>query len=379
MGKFDRYLLSQLMLFFGFFSIVLVLVYWINRAVILFDWLIASGQSATTFLEFTALTLPNVIRLVLPISAFAAAVYTANRLNSESELVVVQATGYGPARMCRAVLVFGLLVGLFVSALVHFVVPASYARLADREVEVAENVTARLLTEGRFVHPDPAMTIYIREITGQGDLQDVLFHDAREPERPTTYTAVRARIVRTAEGPRIVMFDGIAQTLTLPDRRLAVTRFEKLAVDASAVFASGRGDTTPRNVRELSTPELLRADPEVVEEVSESRNAMLVDGHQRFSQPLMSVIAPILGFATLLLGGFSRFGVRRQVFGSVLLVVALSTLDNSMNDAANSAENGWPLVYLPPLTGLILTLLLLWMSANPHGLRLRFWQRRQAA
>ena len=179
LGKFDRYLLSQLMLFFGLFSIVLVLIYWINRAVILFDWLIASGQSATTFLEFTALTLPNVIRLVLPISAFAAAVYTANRLNSESELVVVQATGYGPARMCRAVVVFGLIVGVFVSALVHFVVPASYARLADREVEVAENVTARLLTEGRFVHPDPAMTIYIREITGQGDLQDVLFHDAR--------------------------------------------------------------------------------------------------------------------------------------------------------------------------------------------------------
>ena len=39
----------------------------------------------------TALTLPNVIRLVLPVSAFAAAVYVAQRQRADSELVVVQA------------------------------------------------------------------------------------------------------------------------------------------------------------------------------------------------------------------------------------------------------------------------------------------------
>ena len=72
MARFDRYMLSQFMVFFGFFSLVLILVYWINRAVVLFDQLIADGQSATVFLEFTALSLPNIIRIVLPLSAFAA-------------------------------------------------------------------------------------------------------------------------------------------------------------------------------------------------------------------------------------------------------------------------------------------------------------------
>ncbi len=72
MARFDRYMLSQLMVLFGFFSLVLVLVYWINRAVVLFDQLIADGQSATVFLEFTALTLPSVMRLALPLAAFAA-------------------------------------------------------------------------------------------------------------------------------------------------------------------------------------------------------------------------------------------------------------------------------------------------------------------
>ncbi len=371
MSRFDRYLLSQLMVFFGFFSIVLVLVYWINRAVLLFDWLIASGQSASVFLEFTALSLPNVIRIVLPISAFAAAVYTANRLTAESELVVIQATGFGPFRLARPVLVFGLIVGTFVAFLVHYAMPASFARLADREVEVTENVTARLLTEGRFVHPDRGITLYIREITGRGELKDVYLRDARDRTAPTTYTAVKARLVRTEAGPRLIMYDGIAQELRLPDRRLSVTRFEAYGVDISSLLDRDGSSGDARHIRELPTRTLLEADPEVAAEIGETRNKMLVDGHQRFAKTLMAMLAPVLGFATLLIGGFSRFGVRKQIAASVGLVVLLTTIDNAFDDIANEADHGWPLVYIPPAIGGGLALALLWIAANPQVFRRR--------
>ncbi|MEL6700686.1 MAG: LptF/LptG family permease, partial [Pseudomonadota bacterium] len=75
MARFDRYMLSQLLVLFGFFSLILVLVYWVNQAVALFDQLIADGQSARVFFEFTALSLPNIIRLVLPVAAFTAVIY----------------------------------------------------------------------------------------------------------------------------------------------------------------------------------------------------------------------------------------------------------------------------------------------------------------
>ena len=101
MTRFDRYVLSQLLLLFGFFALVLVGIYWINRAVVLFDQLIADGQSAGTFVTLTLLTLPNVVRMVLPIAAFAAAVHVTNRLTVESELVVAQAAGFSPWRLAR--------------------------------------------------------------------------------------------------------------------------------------------------------------------------------------------------------------------------------------------------------------------------------------
>ena len=120
MSRFDRYLFFQFLVVFGFFSLVLVLVYWVNTAVILFDRLISGGHSAQVFLEFSLLAIPKVIAMILPMSAFASMVFVANRLSSESELTVVQATGFSPWRLMRPVMAFGLIVALFMSVLTHF-------------------------------------------------------------------------------------------------------------------------------------------------------------------------------------------------------------------------------------------------------------------
>ena len=150
MPRIDRYILSQLMTLFGFFALVLVSVYWINRAVSLFEQLISDGQTALVVLEFTALTLPLVISVVLPIAAFAASAYGTNRLAGESELVAMQSAGMSPWRLARPVLVFGVLVGLMVALLVHSIVPMARARLTDRQAEIAQNVTAQFLRAGNF-------------------------------------------------------------------------------------------------------------------------------------------------------------------------------------------------------------------------------------
>ena len=112
-------------------SNVLVAIFWINKAVRMFDRLIGDGQPAWVFLEFTALTLPGVIGMVLPIAAFAGAVYVTNRLSTESELTVVQATGYSPFRLIRAAAVFGVIVALIMSLLSHYLIPTSLSELDD--------------------------------------------------------------------------------------------------------------------------------------------------------------------------------------------------------------------------------------------------------
>ncbi|WP_439105288.1 LptF/LptG family permease, partial [Celeribacter marinus] len=136
MGRFDRYLFQQLLMLFGFFSLVLILVFWVNSAVSLLDKLLGDGQSARAFFYLTLLSLPSVMSRVLAIAGFAAAVFVTNRLSNESELVVVQASGYSPYRLSRSVFVFSIVVTLMIGVLSHALVPMSLREGALRRAEL---------------------------------------------------------------------------------------------------------------------------------------------------------------------------------------------------------------------------------------------------
>lgn len=364
MPRFDRYLLVQLLAVFGFFALVLVAVYWVNRAVGLFDQLIGDGQSALVFLEFSLLTLPNVIRVVLPIAAFAAAVYVANRLMQESELVVMQATGFSAFRLARPVLVFGLIVAAALMILGHILVPASREALVLRYAEIRQNVTARFLTDGEFTHPSPGITLYVREVAPSGELLDLFLTDARRPDAVVTYTADKALFARTDSGPKLLMVNGMAQQVTGPDRRLSVTRFADFTYDLGGLVT--QADPGKRNIDAMSTGELLAADPALLAETGETRAAFLYDAHYRFAQPFLAVATALIGFAALLTGSFSRFGLWRQVGLAVGLVVLVQAVSSVATALALKSDRGWILAYVAPLFGMAIGIALLAWSERPR-------------
>lgn len=363
MARLDRYLLSQLLVMFGFFSLVLVAVYWVNRAVSLFDRLIGDGQSAMVFLEFSALTLPNVIRVVLPVSAFAGTVYVTNRLNTESELVVMQATGFSPFRLARPVLIFGLFVAVLLSVLTHVLVPASRSVMSARTAEISQNVAARFLTEGVFLHPADGITLYIREISPQGELRDVFLSDRRDVDAAVTYTAERAFLAKADTGPKLVMVEGMAQMLEGEGQRLSTTRFADFTYDiADMIVAPGPGQ---RTVDEFSTAELLNPTPKTLAEGRTNEATFLYEGHARIVHPLLAVIASLLGFAVMLQGGYSRFGAWKQIIGAITGLILLQLLSNAGANLAIKDAARWPATYLPIVVGALAILILLWNAGRP--------------
>ncbi|MEO8529800.1 MAG: LPS export ABC transporter permease LptF [Deltaproteobacteria bacterium] len=362
MSRFDRYLLSQLFTLFGFFALILVLIYWINRAVRLFDSLIANGQSALVFLEFSALTLPNVIRLVLPIAGFAASVFVANRLTQESELVVVQATGFSPVRLVRAVAVFGVIVTGMMLILSHILVPMAGAQLSERQREVSQNMTARLLTEGQFVHPGNGLTFYVREIAPDGTLKNVFLADQSLDTQETVYTADSAFI--ESGGPdqtRLTLLNGMAEVKDMVSGRLAVSAFSKFQIDLGAIVSGGDADHIP--LRNMPSLGLLRAT--AAERTGESQAAVNLELHARTAQALLAVVAAMIGFATLLLGGFSRFGLAKQILGAIFLLIVIKLIDNAAGARADQVPEEWPLVYLAVVTGIVIIAVILWRAATP--------------
>ncbi|MEX3015744.1 LPS export ABC transporter permease LptF [Gymnodinialimonas hymeniacidonis] len=346
MGQYDRYVLRQLVMLFGFFSLVLVSVYWVNQAARLFDSLIADGQNVSVFLEFSALTLPWIVQLILPVAAIVATLYIFNRMIGESELVVLQTAGLSALRLLRPVLVFGLLMAVLIGILGHFLAPTARAQFIDRQDEVRDDLTGRFLRAGEFIHPTGSLTVYIREITELGEFRDLFLQDSSNRGVEVTYSATNALLVRSSTGPRLVMFDGIAQTLDLDTGRLATVSFSDFTYDVGALIDGG--DLRQVDVRELPTPLLLSADDVMAEALNIPIAHMVFEGHDRIAQSLFVIFVPLIGAASLMLGSFSRFGVWRQILVAVLLVLPMQIVRNAGEAAVRADEDAWLMAYAQP-------------------------------
>lgn len=373
MVRLDRYMLSQLLLLFGFFALVLVSIFWINRGVSLFDRLISDGQSALVFLEFTAFGLPSLITTVLPIATFAAAVYVTNRMTNESELTVMQATGTGPFRMARPVLIFGVIVFAMASALHHVLLPMAQEQLTQRQDEIAQNATARLLTEGKFLHPSDRVTFYTGKIDPDGVLRDVFLSDSRKSDEGVIYTAAQAYLIRNDNSTTLIMVDGMAQRLDKTSDRIATATFRDFSFDISAlVQTQARKKLDPRS---MTTMELLQSWDELSALEGQSAGRVTENFHGRFAEPLFCVVAALIGFSTLLIGGYSRFGVWREVGIAFLLLVAIDGVRSILTGPVRIDATIWPVLYLPAFSGAGLVVLMLWYSARPRGAILRALRR----
>lgn len=369
MPRIDRYILGQMLMLFGFFALVLVSVYWINRAVSLFDDLLNDGQTTLVVLELTALTLPMVISIVLPVAAFAATAYGTNRLANESELVVMQSAGLSPWRLARPVLVFGVFVGLMVAMLVHDLVPAARARLADRQDQITHNMTAQFLRPGSFQYPTDRITLFIRDLATDGRLLDLFIEDRRDPGTQVIYTSEEALVVRKETGPVLILLNGMAQHLSTgtDGQRLAVTRFDELSYDIGAMI--GAGGQRGRDLRDYGTLRLLNPDAALLQATGASAADAWREAQERIAQPLLSPVAAMIGFATLLIGSYSRFGVWRQVLWAVLGLILVQFLSNAVADRTTRDPALWPLLYAPALIGAAMSLGLLWLAARPRRQR----------
>ncbi|WP_171177170.1 LPS export ABC transporter permease LptF [Ruegeria sp. HKCCD8929] len=367
MSRFDGYFLRQLLVLFGFFTLVLVGVFWITRSVSLFDRVISGGQSAMVFLEFTALSLPTLIRTVMPMAIFAASVYATNRLSRESELTVMLATGSSPWRLARPVLLFGLISGLMMGAISLYLRPASVLQLEQRQQEVAGDVTAQLLNEGEFLHPADGVTVYIGSIELDGTLNDVFLSDRRDPAEPVTYSGTRAFLVRGGAGLNLVMLDGMALRYDTGTRTMSTTLFQDVSYDISSLTRGG--GMLKRSLQAIPTADLI-LDRDSISEVEEySVGEMIEELHQRFSWIAICIAVALMGFATLMLGGFSRFGLWPQILTAFTILVVLEGIRGVIAPVVIQRPELWWLLYCPAILGIAVSTAFLAVAGRPLARR----------
>ena len=365
MRRLDRYVLGQILAPFLFFVIVFAGVIWLTQSLRVIDTIVNNGQSAGVFLEFTALLLPMVLAIVLPISAFAAVLYAVNRLFTDSEVTVMLASGLSGTALLRPIMVFSLMVMVLVYAITLYLMPTAQREMRDRLSQIRGDVAVAFVREGQFLTPMQGVSVYLRETGDTGEMFGVLVHDEGEADRVVTYTAERALLVRDTEGTRLVMFDGVAQSARIPATgKLSILRFDQLSYDLTQ-FAGPTG-TRARKPSEMYVPRLLSIGPD--EAGPRPIGDFRAEAHEALSAPLYVIALPLLAVAFVVSAGFRRQGFAGRIVLAAVAGLGLRLSGLAAKSLVTGAAAAWPVMYLPPLIGIAAAVLMLsdWRRRRPR-------------
>jgi len=351
----DRYFLRQVLAPFVFFTLVLTGVMWLAQSLRVIDLIVNNGQSASILLTFAGPLLPLVLSIVFPLAALGATIFALNRLMTDSELVVVYSAGEGRLSSLRAVLVFGVGVSVALAIVTVLLAPIGARAMREKTAEVRSDIASALIQDGRFMHPSDGLTVYIREANGPGDMRGVMVHDAREPEAPVTFNAQRGALMKTESGPRLVMFDGLAQRIDPKSDSLSLLQFDKIGYDLSE-FVSDPAKRR-RKASEFFFYELIWPDNPDLSERDYGR--YISEGHEQLSSPLYGFAIVVVAAAAMLKGSFSRRGYVPRMIAAAVLGVSLRVIGLGLQNVVKSAPEAWPIMYLPPIIASVLALWLL--------------------
>src|SRR4029078_13449853 len=88
-------------------------VVWIAVALHQLELMTTQGQDALRFLAWTALAIPSMMALIAPIALLIATIHVLNRLNGDSELIVMTAGGMPARSLLEPLTVLALLAALW--------------------------------------------------------------------------------------------------------------------------------------------------------------------------------------------------------------------------------------------------------------------------
>ncbi len=347
MPRLSFYILKQLAGPVALFVLLLTGVIWLTQSLHLLDLVINRGQSAPTFLYLTLLLLPSLLVVLLPVAFFAGALYALSRLNADSELVVMWASGYSRAQLAVPVFIAALLTMALTYLCGLYLMPLGQRLMKEKVLDIRADIGAAIFNPGEFNTPAKGLTVFIRDLSSDGDIRGVLVHDNRNPKRPITYLAEGGQLAQTPVGARLIMNRGTIEQSDVGGARLSILKFERYVFDLDQ-FSSPQ-HYTERAASERYLNELFWPDPTHLSD--RARAIYLAEGHNRLASPLYCLSFALIALAAVTRGRRGRGAHALRLTVATLLAVGLRIAGYGLQGFAANHPFWNILLYLVPLLG----------------------------
>ena len=355
MSLFSRYIFRQVAGALLLILLSLTGVVWIALALKQLNLMTTQGQEAWLFFKITLLALPNLMALIAPIALLIATIHTLNRLNGDSELIVMTAGGATVWQFARPVLLLAMIVALAISFVNHFAMPWSMRQLRTYITQVRTDLISQVLQPGRFTAPENGLTIHIRERHRNGELRGILMHDERKPRQMNSYLAETGQILKDQAGTYLLMKNGHIIRKE-KNRPASIIAFDSYPIDLSRMERrGGKINLKPREryyhelIQALNDPKL-HPDPKWHKKILGKFRSEL---HERFSSPLYPFAFVLIAIAFVGQAQSTRQNRVRSVVLAFMFSVGVRLSGLASMNLVTISALAVPLVYAIPLAAIL--------------------------
>lgn len=320
-------------------------VVWIVQALGRIDVITTKGQTLQAYFMLTTLIIPMLFLAVIPVALLLGTVATVTNLNSNSELVVINASGASNRIVLKPFIVLALLVSLFTGFVGHFVIAWSLTSLQNYSRDMKADLVSIIVKEGEFTEVEKGLTFHVAKRLPDGRLSGILISDDREEGKTQLYLAREGILARSDADAILHLQDGEIQQRDSVEETSSIIRYQSYAFDLNTL--SARDTEMKRRPKERTTPELLFPDPD--DEYLKKRPELYTSEiHQRFSEMLwpFAYVMVILAFC-----GQARSS--RQGYGSaigtgmIVLLFARAIAFSAASSIKSNEAMAWLLYIIP--------------------------------
>lgn len=347
MTIFSRYVFRQAAGALLLILLSLAGVVWIAIALRQLNVVTTQGQDALTLITMTTLALPNLLAIIAPFALLIATLHTLNRLNGDSELIVMTAAGATVWTVARPLIVLSLIVAAAVSFVNHIAMPWSLRLLNEYVVQMRTDLLTQVIQPGRFNSPEAGLTFHIRERATNGELQGLIMHDNRNPSQPQSYLAENGLIVKDASSSYLIMSKG--HILRRPDLKepAQIIQFEKYAVDLERFETKAGKEEKDLRPRERYLDELLN--PGNSRGFKAEPGKFRTELHERFSNPLYPITFVLIALAAVGQAQSTRQNRTQLLAYGFVIGTACRLGGLAVSNLVTLKASATPLLYIIPI------------------------------
>lgn len=337
----DRYILREFLLFFTIAFAVATFILFLDKLLWLTTLALRSRLPWTTVLRFFGYLLPTVSGLTLPIAFLIGCTLAFNRLSTDSEYLVLKATGVSFYRLLLPLLAVAAVMYLFCSAILMYVSPWGMQGLRQLLFDVARSRAHYHLEAGQFHDAFQGLMVYVERTYPEARRLEGIFIADTRTEPGQVITARAGEILMQEDALKVVLRleQGRLHRYAPASKRYHLLRFDRYDVQLNLDTQLTQRATRQRQARELY-PAQLRAEIAQRQAAGEDVRSFLVFQQQRYTLPfacmLFAVLGPGLGVVRTRSGrsGGYLFGI-----GAIFLYYVFSTAGDALGEET----------HLPPL------------------------------